>query len=454
MKALIFCFLLFITIGCQLDPAEQTKDNFDMIITNTNIIDGTGNPMQSGLFVGIKNGKIVAIDSALADTNAEIIDGTNKYLIPGLFDCHVHTGNYQRDFPRLIHYGITSVFIPGGNKCDNEYFQAMRDLGNQDSIPAPKVFHTSQHFSMEGRHPAKTYPEGNWRDGKSIFYLKDTLQIEKLVKQVAQYPILGIKLTIEDGPAPPFVRRMPQAFINKTVSEAAKQGLEVFAHVSDNIELAMAIKGGVQNLVHFTGVNVDPQDSAHRQLIQIFKERDPSWVTTLMIDKSFLYPMHPEWFEAEAMLPAYQSFDSTLTDNLVERAKFYAELLREEYNIPDTELITFMQHQVDDIKFLTEQGINMVLGTDAGNDFNFHGYSLHEEMQLLEMGGIDPMTIIKMGTLNAAKMMKADDELGSIEMGKSANLLLLEKNPLDAISNSLAINKVIKNGVVQQRILY
>ncbi|MEZ4850866.1 MAG: hypothetical protein R3B93_20055 [Bacteroidia bacterium] len=53
---------------------------------------------------------------------------------------------------------------------------------------------------MEGRHPAKTYASDNWRDGISIFFLKDTLQIEKLVAEVSQYPITGIKLTIEDGP--------------------------------------------------------------------------------------------------------------------------------------------------------------------------------------------------------------------------------------------------------------
>ena len=95
----------------------------------------------------------------------------------------------------------------------------------------------------------------------------------------------------------------------------------------------------------------------------------------------------------------------------------------------------------------------MVLGTDTGNDFNFPGYSLHEEMQLLEIGGMEPLDIIKMGTLNAAKMMKAQDSLGSIEVGKIANLILLDKNPLESIRNTLEINKVIKNGVVQKRLM-
>ncbi len=248
MKSLITLIFISFLFGC----TSKKSDQFDLVISNVNLIDGTGKPLQTGVSIGITEGKIVAIDTELEGNSKKHIDGTGKFLIPGLFDCHVHTVDFERDFPRFIHYGITSVFVTGGSLCTNEYYAAMRMQGNQDTIPAPFVFHTSQHFTMEGRHPSKTYKSSNWQDGKSIFYLKDTTQIANLVKEVTQYPVVGIKLTIEDGPAPPFVERMPQAFIEKTVKEASKYGLEVFAHVSDNVELEMAINGGVQNLVHFT----------------------------------------------------------------------------------------------------------------------------------------------------------------------------------------------------------
>ena len=60
-----------------------------------------------------------------------------------------------------------------------------------DSFPAPRVFHTSQHFTMEGSHPVRTYANSSWVEGKTVFYLRDTLQIEAIVKEVAQYPIAG-----------------------------------------------------------------------------------------------------------------------------------------------------------------------------------------------------------------------------------------------------------------------
>ncbi|WP_416864775.1 MAG: amidohydrolase family protein [Imperialibacter sp.] len=449
MKYSIYFVVIILLFGCKQKPSNE----FDLVISNVNLIDGMGNPIQEGVSIGIKEGKIVAIDTSLVGTEAIRIEGSGKFLIPGLFDCHVHTTDFERDFPRFIHYGVTSIFITGGSLCTNDYYHAMRRQGNQDTVAAPFVFHTSQHFTMEGRHPSKTYKSSNWRDGKSIFYLKDTIQIERLVHEVSQYPIVGIKLTIEDGPAPPFVERMPQSFINKTVKEASKYGFEVFAHVSDNTELEMAINGGIQNLVHFTGININPQDSIQLQLLQRFRKRNPYWVTTLMIDKSFLYPIHPEWFRSESMLSEYRNMVNELSPEVVERAKIYVNILMEEYGLNESSLEALLLPQVEDIRFLYGEGFNMVLGTDTGNDFNFPGYSLHEEMQLLEIGGMEPLDIIKMGTLNAAKMMKAQDSLGSIEVGKIANLILLDKNPLESIRNTLEINKVIKNGVVQKRLM-
>lgn len=447
IKILFFGMIVWCTYSC-----SQSSDSYDLIITNVNLIDGTGTPIQQGVNVYVKDRIITKIETGVISGEGDEIDGTDKYLIPGLFDCHVHPGDFSKEFPVLMHYAVTSVFIPGGSSCTDQVFTEMRAIGNQDSIPAPRVFHSSHHFTMEGRHPVKTYASSKWVEGETVFYLRDTAQIADLVKQVSGQPILGIKLTIEDGPAPPFVERIPQEFIDKTVDEASKYGLEVFAHVSDNEELRMAIDGGAQNLVHYTGVNINPEDTAHLTLIQRAKELNVSWVTTLMIDKSFLYPSNPEWFDEEFMIDVYQDMKQSVTPEAIAQANFFSKLLQKEYGIEDDELADFIIPQSKDIQFLMDQGLNMVLGTDAGNDFNFYGYSLHEEMQLMQMGGIDPIDILKMGTLNAAIMMHAQDSLGSIEEGKLADMILLDENPLLDIKNTLSINTVFKSGQVQQRI--
>ena len=449
MKKIGSLLVLILVLSCH----RNVPDSFDLIISNINLIDGTARELQEGVSIAIMDGKIKVIEKGFKGNAKKYIDGTDKYLIPGLFDCHIHTVDYQNDFPKFMHYGVTSVFITGGSLCTDAYYAEMRQHGNQDSIPSPRVFHTSQHFSMEGRHPSKTYTSNLWRDGESIFFLKDTLQIENLVARVAKQPIAGIKLTIEDGPDPPFVERMPIEFVEKTVKEGKKHGLEVFAHVSDNIELEMAIRAGVQNLVHFTGVNIDLQDSVQIGLLQELKKRDPSWVTTVMIDKSFLYPLHPEWFTLETLLPEYKNQSKRVTQKSKWFATAYLNFYKESYALDKDDLPILMTPQVQDIQYLYDNGFNMVLGTDIGGDFNFQGHSLHEEMQLLEMGGMQPLDILKMGTLNAAKMLKVDDRLGSIEVGKVADMVLLDKNPLEKIINTLTINTVFKNGMVQKRIL-
>ena len=446
MRYLILLSLITSLISC----APNQTDQFDLVISNTNLIDGTGSPMQSNISVGIRDGKIVAIDAALNADAASKIDGSGKFLIPGLFDCHVHTINYERDFPRYIHYGVTSIFITGGSLCTNEYYASMRDHGNQDTIPAPYVFHTSQHFTMEGRHPVKTY-KGNWVDGKTVFLLKDTLQIERLVKEVTQYPITGIKLTIEEGPHPPWVERIPQMFVDKVQKEASRNGTEVFAHVSDNIELEMAMDAGIQNLVHWTGIDLDFQRDTVL-LKKIYQVR-PSFITTLMIDKGFLYPMFPEWVEALRREKVFDEEYFARADNpdFIARAEDNMTFWKDFFKKEEVKLEDIAAFQVDDIKVLYDNGINFALGTDTGF-FILPGYSIHEEMQLFELGGMDQLDIIKMGTLNAAKMMKAQDSLGSIEVGKIANMILLEGNPLEEISNTMAIQTVIKRGKVQKRI--
>ncbi|MFS4467791.1 amidohydrolase family protein [Maribacter sp. 2210JD10-5] len=433
---------------------KEAKTNYDLIISNVNLIDGTGKDLQKNANIYIKDSKISKIDTAtiVNKSHKNVIDGEGKYLIPGLFDCHAHTGDFKGDFPRFMHYGVTSILITGGSTCTNDYFRQMREMGKQDSVPAPRVFHTSQHFIVEGSHPVKTYTSSNWKEGSTYFILKDTTQISKLVKKVSEYPISGIKLTIEDGPYPPYVKRMPKEFVDHVNKEALKNGTRVFAHVSDNVELKMAIDAGIKNLLHYTGVDLNFEKD--KELIQRIYRDSISWVTTLMLDKSMMYPKNPEWFDVEDLKEIYptEEFEKMNDPDYIYRAEEFVKFFQKYYDFDDPTLKQVIGFQVEDFMQLSKNGVNMVLGTDTGNDFILPGYSLHEEMQLLELGGMAPGKIIKMGTLNAAKMLKVENRLGSIEVGKLADMVLLDENPLESISNTLKINSVFKNGKAQIRI--
>ena len=85
-------------------------------------------------------------------------------------------------------------------------------------------------------------------------------------------------------------------------------------------------------------------------------------------------------------------------------------------------------------------------GTDVGNRYILPGFSLHEEMELLELGGFKPLEILKMATINAAELIDADDSLGSVEIGKIADLVVLARDPRASIAHLRDIDMVIKGG--------
>ena len=443
--------LAFFTCICLASCATRQAEQYDLIISNVNLIDGTGNPIQQETNIYITGDKIAKIEAGKINAQNNVIDGTGKYVIPGLFDCHTHTGDYKGDFPRFTHFGVTSILVTGGSKCSNEYFAEMSAMGQQDSLPAPRVFHTSQHFTMEGKHPVKTYSSKDWIDGQTVFLLKDTLQIESIVEQVAQYPIVGIKLTIEDGPFPPFVDRMPQNFVNKVVKEATKKGLEVFVHASDNIEFAMAQSAGVKNFLHYVMIDLDWERDA--DIIHGLAENHASIVTTLMLKKSWLYPLRPDWLHRLEQSKIYDREELAYLTDPARKGKSFGILKARKFMTDENPptLLSLISPQMEDLKVLNRDGINVTLGTDTGNDFILPGISLHEEMQLMELGGFTPMEIIKMGTHNAAKMLHQLEHLGTIEVAKYADMIILDRNPLDSIANTRAINTVIKNGRIQKR---
>ncbi|AWX45752.1 hypothetical protein HME9304_02781 [Flagellimonas maritima] len=446
--------LALILIGASCKKEIEAKMNYDMVISKVNLIDGTGKDLRKNVNVYIKDSKISKIDTVTIELNEHknVINGEGKYLIPGLIDGHAHPGPPEENFPKFIHYGVTGILVPGCGHCSDEHFAHMRELSKDTIIPSPRVFHTSQHFTMEGRHPVKTYGGDQWVHEKTVFLLEDTLQIEDYVRRVSKNPIQGIKVTIEDGPHPPFVPRIPQEFVTKIVKEAKKYDLEVFAHVDDMEEVRIAEKAGVQNIIHFIGVDVVWERD--QKVIEALGARNISWVTTLTMGKSFMYPLHPEWLEAPELAAVYKPEETKthITPDRIQLAHEMNSFIEKVMGIPNPNLENTSIPQVEDIKLLEQAGCNIVIGTDTYNAFIFPGHSMHEEMEMMEIGGYRPIEIIKMATLNAAQMLHAQDSLGSIEVGKFADMVLLDKNPLETISNTLKINRVFKNGKTQARI--
>ncbi len=452
---LVFVFILLLSSNLTL----SAQDHYNIIITDVDLVDGTGVEIQSNVNIYIKDGLIKDIlkIKKINATADNIIDGAGKYAIPGLFDAHYHFLNYRsRDMELykeqgrlLTHFGITSVLVTNGIVEDMQEF---KNLIKTNKVTSPRIFYTSRTSNIPGSHPSRGEDVKHFEEGVNINFVNDTLDIERIVKEAKEEGAVAVKLVIEDGPTPPLTERIPEEFIEKFSREADKLNIPVFAHISDMIEVKMAVDNGVDALLHGALVNWQKDEPLIRQIA----EKNISWVFTNMIPKAVLfYPLNPEWLEKED----YKVFDKKYMDLLKDPDGTKAAMPRmmisqilQTDSIPTFE--TFIKQLMRYNKEILDQEVNIVTGTDTGgpSPYILPGISVHEEMEMLQISGLDPLDIIKISTLNAAKMIGKSESLGSIEKEKLADLVLLNKNPLEDIVNTLSIFKVIKDGVIQERI--
>ena len=452
MKKVLIYLIPIVLMSCNRQPSEN--NSVDMLIKNITLIDGTGNSELYNQNIYIKEGRILKIDTlsnyTLADT---IIDGSGKYLIPGLFDNHIHLSkDPTRLLKQFIHFGITNAFIPGGSQTPYTTLRLIDSLENHNLITAPKIWYTSPYVTIENAHPMKTAPETKWVEGENVYILRDGSAIPKIISDAKTNGAIGIKVEIEDGPMPPFIERIDPVLVRKIAEEAHANNLMLTSHISDMEEVRLSVENGVDAILHFVGRPIDWENDL--DIIMKIKEKNISWVTTLNMGYVLIdYPLHPEWLDTKE----WAVFD-------IEREELKAQqdqhkqmaigILKGYFNMEPEEWIKQTPQAFSDVNKLDSLGINIVLGTDPGspNGYNITGLNTHEEMQHYQKGGMNPLRIIKCATLNGAKMLGVQEDYGTIETGKFGNMIILNENPLDDISNTLSIDVVIKNGEIQERI--
>ncbi|MGK7390171.1 MAG: amidohydrolase family protein [Candidatus Cyclobacteriaceae bacterium M2_1C_046] len=431
------------------------QEKCDIQITNVNIIDGTGGSMKSDVNLYIKDGRILKISKSNNEFSAdELINGKGKYVIPGLFDAHFHLENgkekLERSLKQLIHFGVTTVLIPGGSSGTYGNVQELIEQEKQNKITSPHLLFTSLITTIEGAHPMKMYGAKYFIDSTSVYIIKNEEHIEWIAADAKENNAIALKLIVEDGPAPPFIERIPENYIKLMAEEGDKYNLPLFCHVSDMEEVKISINNGADALMHFVGVQVNWNED--RPAIEKMAKNNISWVTTGMIFKSFSYPLHKEWRQTEHWAVYGKDQLSYLNGEDGKLESESRSLLKQYFKTDTLSYETMTNMMLKDIKGVYDAGVNIVAGTDVGGrPYIMPGLSLHEELEILQLIGINPLDIIRISTRNAAQMLDQLADYGTVEKGKYADLILLNKNPLEDISNTLSINKVFKHGIEQKR---
>lgn len=394
----------------------------------------------------------------------ETIDGSGKFLIPGLWDMHVHL-TYDDDFvasmpAMFLYYGVTSVRDTGGllDKLD-PVIAKMR----ADDAHAPRVRWSGP--LLDGGlvvYDGKSRPHIGTRNAS----------VEEARANVAMLADRGADfIKIYELVSPDVFEALASAAAEHELPIAAHVPLSMTAIMAGpevnsmehlrNVELACARNAGALHearrslLADMGGTSgYELRSSLHSlQRLPAIANYDAArcaqvldalsgtiQVPTLRLNAFSVSPVfaRDDWDDALALLPA------------AARKKWQEDTI-EQRNDPSRDDTTFGDWSLKLTGDMNTAGVPVGAGTDTPIAWAIPGYSLHSELEMLERAGLTPLEVIESATVRPAQFFGLDDEMGMIEVGKRADLLLLNANPLDSISNTRNIATVVSRGRVMSR---
>jgi len=414
-----------------------------LLIENVTLIDGTGRPPVAGASVLVDGDRIsrIARGSIDAPRGTRRIDGTGKFLMPGLMDMHIHlrgsveltpeglfevTTDMTRGIRVLhsyIYAGVTSVY-DAGNVPD--YIMSLRADERSGALVSPRIFATGGIVTYPGSHGGNEWGTlvDDWPEAKPA-----------LDAHIERQPDV-VKLTYEERGwgAREMIPLLPLDLMQKIIHYYNDRGIRTTVHTSSEYRARQAIFAGVDTLAHPIIQGPVTQDFAN-----LMGAKKIPMVTTLTIGENYSrLAEHPEYLDQ----PLYQA---TVPAEEIEELKSER---RKEYQ--ERKWTWWMQIMTtiaqENLRMINEAGGVLVAGTDQSS-----GPALHRELELLANAGIPTSEIIRIATLNGAKFLGKDRDMGSIEEGKIADMVLLSADPTMDINNAKQILEVIKNGEIVDR---
>jgi Amidohydrolase family len=422
-----------------------------LVIKNVSIVDVKGNKVETPKTVVITGNKITSVSNKVdVPRQANVLDAKGKYLIPGLWDMHAHTltdRRYVYSFPLLIANGITGV----------------REMGNDLSIE-------------EVNQIRKNIDQGKMlgpRFGQLTYHILDGPGTQLGVAIAVSSPDSGRLLVREyKQSGADFIK--PYNLLSREVymaiaDEARKQKIPLEGHVPFSMTAAEVSALGQKTIEHDFDVLVscsknekELRKDLHQQTwgqaeakaaVSYDEEKAKKLFETFARNGTWSCPTIA-FYKRIWLIRDEQEIlnDSTLEyipKAQIERWKIPSQRLSR--NTVEEYRIQHYQMRSKIVKEMHDAGVGILVGTDCGSPWSVHGFSLHEELQALVDAGLSNIEALRAATLNPAKFLGIESKFGSIEKGKTADMVLLDANPLENIANTKKIYAVVVNGKLLQR---
>jgi imidazolonepropionase-like amidohydrolase len=406
------------------------------VLKNFTLIDGTGRPPVSGSAMIVDNGRITWVGQVAqlkAPATAETIDLTGKFVMPGIINLHGHVGNViglkqdpknftkenvEKDLHTYASYGVTTMLSMG---TEQDLIFPIRDAQRAGRPTETRIYTAGQGFSWKGGYGGIP--------GLNDSVVSGVPEVVAKVDAQAKKKVDIIKIWMDDhlGQFP----KMPYPVAKAIIDEAHKDKLPVAAHVfylADAKELA---NDGVNGFAHM--VRDKPVD---QELIATMKKHGTWQIAgTLAREASmFIYAKNPSFLND----PFFTRSVSPATIATLKSPE-YKKTITSDPHFDKYE--GFLAMAKKNLKTLADAGIKYGLGTDAGPPGRFPGYFEQWELELMVDAGLTPMQVLVAATKSGAEFLHAKD-LGTLEKSKWADLIVLDKNPLENIRNSRTIHAV------------
>jgi imidazolonepropionase-like amidohydrolase len=364
-----------------------------LVVTGVTVIDGTGTAPLTNRAVIITGDRIVGIvdaaDKGPIPKGARVIQARGKFVIPGLWDMHVHlTAN---DLVALVAYGVTGIRDMGNMLSEVDSWRAQIAAGTR---VGPRIFRVGPTINGQAFGPVHVAVTSDAEARTAVRVLKhvgvDAIKIHRALSREAYFALSdeAKKLSI------PFVGHIPQAV---TAQEASDAGQASFEHTETLFEGGAPLK----------------QEDAPALFARFVKN-------------------------GNAFTPTLVNYRGS-----AEPANIDPDLLRRYPDLPAGRKRMFRSF-VELVGLMNRTGVTLMTGSDLGSQWISPGSSLHDELAILVEAGLTPMEALQAATVNPARFLRVD--AGTVEAGKVADLVLLEANPLLDIRNIGRIQAVILRG--------
>jgi imidazolonepropionase-like amidohydrolase len=435
-RALTFTLLLF----AHVTFAQSTVDSNsrDIVLKSVNVITMVDEKILADQTVVIRDGKIAYIGSekrAKYSHVAHVVNASGKYLIPGLAEMHAHVPPIDDMEPMkevLLLFAVNGITTIRGMLGHPKHLE-LRAKINAGEIPGPHLYTTGPSFNGM----SVTNPEAG------------SEMVRKQKEAGYDYLKLHPGLT--------------RAKFDAIAATAKEVGIPFAGHVSFGVGVWRAIEAGYSSIDHLDGfvealvpgietmneqqtglfgmyIGDKADDSKIPALMKALKEKN-IWVvpTQSLADRWFDPDFTPEKFlqdpDHKYMKPETVTQWNTTKTNLMANPQYDAAKV--------DALIRIRRKLIFECQ---KNGVGLLLGCDAPQVFNVPGFSTHNELEYLVAAGLTPYQAIQTGTINVARYLGKEKESGTVAVGKMADLILVNANPLQSVSNTKKIEGVVLNG--------